>query len=214
MSVKLKVKLRVKAMRVAAAWLLSHVDKNSELRGKFLADTFNFIASLSQRSGSYVAMDRDFAERFVKGWKMVLPPMLLLQERPCSGIPESGEIAIAEIVIDIQEALNRGRGRPSRIDALQAFEVNERHKLARHRNSRGVSSKLSYELTMDELGINNKDVISKAIRKGFETTQNIERAKSALPAGAEILFVLTDSSDGGESGVLVAQVNGCKQDVD
>lgn len=208
---KIRPALRVVAMRVAGKWVLDSGQKLPK-------EKFDFLVSLSRRSGNFVQMDRAFAERFVSEWTSVIKqhrPDLLLQVRPCSGTPASGEEAIAEIVADIREALGKGKGRPPKIDPLAAYEANLKHKRSRTRSSSGVSGDAySSELVAESLGVKSKTSIEAAIPKGRETATNISKAKAMLPDGAEVIFVLTDSHDGGKSGVLVASVPPLKKVVD
>lgn len=197
----IRVGLRVSAMRVAGKWVLDSGQKLPK-------EKYDFLVSLSRRSGNFVEIDRAFAERFVAEWTSVIEqcrPDLLFQVRPCSGTPESGEEAIAEIVADIREALEKGKGAPAKIDPLEAYEANLKHKRSRTRTSSGVAGDpYAIELVAESLGVKSKTCIEAAIRKGRETATNISKAKAMLPDGAEVLFVLTDSHDGGKSGVLVA----------
>lgn len=214
---KIRVGLRVKAMRVAGKWFQDAV--TPEVHENFPKEAFDLLNSFARRSGNYIQIERALAERFVIRWTDVLEqrrPDLLFQVRPCTGAPASGEEAVAEIVADIREALLRnGKGRPPKIDPLVAFDANSKHKRSRKRSTSGVAGDAySHELVAKELGVNSKGTIDTAIRKGRETATHINKAKAMLPEGAEILFVYTDSHDGGKSGVLVASVPPLKKDVD
>lgn len=212
----MRIALRVKAMRVAGKWFQDSLSPKA--RQDLPKETFDLLDSLARRSGNYIEIERALAERFVVGWTDIIEqhrPDLLLQVRPCTGAPASGEEAVAEIVADIREALRRGRGRPPKIDPLVAYEANQKHKRSRKmRSSSGAHGRYSHELVAESLGVSSKGNLAAAIRKGLETATNISKAKAMLPDGAEVLFVLTDSHDGGKSGVLVASVPPLKKDVD
>lgn len=216
---KLRVTLRVNAMRVAGKWFIDLIETRPHLRNSFSNEALDLLYSFSRRSGKFIEIDRIVAERFVDGWTYIIEqsdPMLFIQVRPCTGTPETGEEAIAEIVVDINKALRNGKGRPPEIDPLQAYEANLKHKRSRKRNyfSGVAGDPYASELAAESLGVKSKTSTEEAITKGRETATNISNAKAMLPDGAEVLFVLTDSHDGGKTGVLVASVPRCKKDVD
>ncbi len=167
---RVRIHLRVEAMRVAGKWFLDTVEANPSLKGKFRNDTFEFIASFSQRSGSFVELKKDFARRFIAGWKAVIPPIYLLQERPCTCAPVDGLHAIAEIIVDMQQALSKTKGRPDNIDPVEAYELNEKIKKDRERGR----SEYSSELVAEHFGVSSKGLVSKKIRQGRELIEFIK----------------------------------------
>ena len=164
-----RIKLRVEAMRAAGAWFLNAINENPSLKGKFRDDTFKFIASFSQRSGSFVEIERDFAWRFIVGWKTVIPPSYLLQLRPCTTIPVDGLHAIAEIIMDMQKTLSQRKGRPDNIDPVEAYELNQKTKTNRARGR----SEYSHELVAEHFGVSNKGLISRKVSQGRKLVEFI-----------------------------------------
>jgi len=159
---KIRIPLRVEAMRCAGAWFLVELNKAPHLKAMLMEDSFRFFASLSQRSGAFVEVDVEFARRFICAWKSVLPDHYFLQLRPCSGIPVDGLHAVAEIIVDMKLGLNKGKGRPDSVDPAEAYELNERFKANRLRGS----SEYSHERVAEHFGITSKGVVSEKIRQG------------------------------------------------
>lgn len=209
-SPKLRVKLRVQVMRAVGAWYLDEVRKHPDLEMNIDAETKDFFVSLSFRTGNYVELGRSFAERFANATLKTLGeknPAALLQVEPPYKMPNDSDSAIAEICIAIKNALNRQKGGPQKLDPLLAYEANLKQKRTRKRSAPGqTGDAYSHELVGKEFGVSNKGAIAAAIAKGFATHQQIDAARSFLPPGAEVLFALTDASDGGKSGVLAALV--------
>lgn len=215
-SPKLRVKLRVDVMRALGEWYLDQSRKYPEL--DIDAETRDFFVSLSRRTGSFVELDRGFAERFATECLKALGeknPAALLQVGPHYEMPTDSDCAIAEICIEIKKALNRRKGRPQLLDPLLAYEANLKHKHTRKRSARGqTGDAYSHELVGNEFGVTNKGAIADAIAKGVATNQRINSARALLPPDAEVLFVLTDASESGQSGVLAALVPPRKKNVD
>ncbi len=195
-----KVTIRVEAMRLAGAWVEEELARIPTLARRFHPDTLKFLRKLSKRSSPRIEVDRGFAERFVAGWRVIfqdVAPVLLLREVDANTrrmpedapLPIDGPHAMAEVVLDIQAALTRPRGRQHRVDPVEAFEANESHKRQRQRDLRGAIS--AHERAAEELGV-SKNTLTTAVKPGRETRQEEAQKLAQLPPGAVPLFHLLD----------------------
>lgn len=187
----LKVTIPVEAMRVAGAWVDSGLAKNPGLDQRMQPDTIGFLRSLSKRSGTRIELTRDFAERFVMAWLKVFEstePLLLWNPSPIDG-PR----AMAVVVSAIAGAIRRKPGRQPRIDPIETYVANEKHKRTRLRTGAGKPAlQYAHELTADDMGVSNKGTIAEAVKHGKETVDEWRVKAAQLPNNAEVLIQLVD----------------------
>lgn len=209
----IKVYLRPEAMRMAAEWIDSQLAADENIRPLFqmnFPEALSFFRRLRKRGQLNVAtkrmdIDRTVADRLVN---VCLPlyklndPALLLQGFTDDGKrapPPSGEGALAEIVLDIHQALHNREGRPTaRVDPIETFQTNEVFKRTRPRARSDTNNYRESDPAVIRVAKNAKvsqNTAANLIAMGRDASSVIAEAKQHIPPGTEVLFALVDYKD-------------------
>ena len=200
---QIKVDLRCDTLALVAKWLGSIFTAESDQnKVKLPTDRRKFYETLiklgmKNNTGTRrLDLDRTFAIGLVNDALSFFAkehPHLLLQLSDHR--PVHFNTAMAEIVLTIKAALNRGEGRPRAVDPIEAYEANEQAKRTRDRASyksdNYTSSDSAHVVAANKLGV-SKNTLYSALADGRKAAAIIAEAKASLPSDAEVLFALVD----------------------
>ena len=201
---QIKVNLRCDTLALVSTWLDStfaaEPDQNKVKLSSELQRFYETLIKLGKKANNgtrRLDFDREFATRLVNAALSFFArehPHLLLQRSDYG--PGNGLAAMAEIMLAIKAALDRGEGRPRAADPIEAHEANERVKRTRDRanykpGAKYRESEPAHVVAAKKLGV-SKNTLNSAVAEGRIVASVIAEAKASLPSDAEPLFALVN----------------------